>query len=264
MHLELHGKSALVTGSTAGIGLAIAQSLAREGVHVWVSGRTEARVEAAITSIRELLPEARLSGIPADVGTAAGVASIIAAIPQVDILVNNAGIFEPKPFEKIDDEAWHTMLEMNLMSGVRLSRHYLPQMIAAAAGRIIFISSESAVQIPAEMIHYGVSKTAQAALARGLAETTVGTRVTVNTVLPGPTRSEGVNRFLSQMASGRGVSEAEVERDFFLTTRPSSLLRRFESTDEIASVVTFLASPLSSSINGAAVRADGGLVRSVF
>lgn len=264
MDLQLRGKRALVTGSTAGIGLAIARRLAAEGAEVWISGRTQERVDAAIAGIKAEIPEARLAGVAADVGTAAGAAAIAGAAPDLDVLVNNAGIFEPVEFEAITDEAWARIFEVNVMSGVRLSRHYLPRMLAANEGRIIFISSESAVQIPVEMIHYGVTKTAQAALARGLAERTAGTRVTVNTVMPGPTRSEGVEAFVGQLARAQGVDEATVERDFFKTARPTSLLRRFESTDEIADVVAFVASPRASAINGAAVRADGGMVRSVF
>jgi len=264
MDLELRGKRALVTGSTAGIGFAIARRLVAEGAHVWVSGRTAARVDAAIAALRAEVEGARVDGVAADVGTAEGVAAIVRAVPDLDVLVNNAGIFEPVPFEEISDEAWAHMIEVNVMSGVRLSRHYLPRMLAANEGRILFISSESGVQIPVEMIHYGVTKTAQAALARGLAERTVGTRVTVNTVLPGPTRSEGVGTFLAQLAQGRGVDEATIEREFFNNARPTSLLRRFSSADEIADVVAFVASPRASSINGAAVRAEGGIVRSVF
>ena len=264
MDLELQGKNALVTGSTAGIGFAIARRLAREGAHVWISGRTGARVEAAMASLQKELPGAALSGIPADVGTAEGVAAILAAVPDLDILVNNAAVFQPQPFAAIDDDAWRVTLDVNLMSGVRLSRHYLPRMLAAGAGRIVFISSESGVQIPSEMIDYGVSKTAQIALARGLAELTDGTGVTVNSVLPGPTRSEGAERFLGDLARQSGATEAEVERDFFKTARPTSLLRRFETIDEIANVVAFVVSPLASAINGAAVRADGGVVRSIL
>ncbi|EYF04392.1 SDR family NAD(P)-dependent oxidoreductase [Chondromyces apiculatus] len=264
MDLGLQGKRALVTGSTAGIGFAIARRLAAEGAHVWLSGRTQARVDAAIASIRAEHPEARLDGIAADVGAREGIEAMLRAAPDLDILVNNAAVFNPLPFEETSDEEWLRHLEVNLMSGVRLSRHHFPRMLAAGEGRIIFISSESAVQIPAEMIHYGVTKTAQAALARGLAERTVGTRVTVNTVLPGPTRSEGVETFLDSLAQQQGVDTAAVERDFFNTARPSSLLRRFETPDEIADIVAFVASARAAVINGAAVRADGGVIRSVF
>src|SRR5213592_4357043 len=200
----------------------------------------------------------------ADLATARGSAKCIEAMPSVDILVNNLGVYEPKPFEKITDDDWHTIIETNFMSGVRLCRHYLSRMKAANWGRIIFISSESAVNIPVEMIHYGVTKTMQVALARGLAETTAGTDVTVNSVLAGPTRSEGVEKFISDMARTKNVAPGEIEKEFFRTTRPSSLLQRFATTDEVAALVTFVASPLSSAINGAALRVEGGVVRSIF
>jgi NAD(P)-dependent dehydrogenase (short-subunit alcohol dehydrogenase family) len=264
MELELKGRVALVTGSTAGIGHAIAHRLAQEGAEVWVTGRTARRVEAAVAAIRNTVSGSRVQGVAADLETPEGAGTILEKLPFVHILVNNAGAFEAKPFPLIEDGAWTRLFELNVMSGVRLSRVYLPKMLAAEDGRIIFISSESAVQIPAEMIHYGVTKTAQAALARGLAELTVGSKVTVNSILVGPTRSEGVGEFVKQLAQARGVSEQDVERDFFDTARPTSLLRRFATPEEIASVVAFVASPLASAINGAALRADGGVVRAVF
>ena len=264
MDLQLSDKLALVTGSTAGIGLAIAKALAAEGARVIVNGRTEARVAEATTAIATASPAARLEELAADLGTAEGAAQAIARFPEVAILVNNVGIFEPRPFEEIRDDEWERMIEVNFMSGVRLSRHYLPRMKAMGWGRIIFISSESAVNIPIEMIHYGVTKTMQIALARGMAETTVGTGVTVNSVLPGPTRSEGVGQFVNDLAASQGKSVEEMEREFFQSARPTSLLRRFETTDEIAALVTFVASPLSSATNGAALRADGGLLRSIL
>jgi NAD(P)-dependent dehydrogenase (short-subunit alcohol dehydrogenase family) len=258
MDLQVTGKTALVTGSTAGIGFAIAQSLAREGASVIVNGRTQARVDAALAKLG--FPA---TGLAADVGTRNGVALAIERFPTVDILINNMGIFEPKPFEAIPDEDWYRFFEVNVMSGVRLSRHYLPRMTAAGWGRIIFISSESAIQIPSEMIHYGVTKTAQLAISRGLAETTAGTGVTVNAVLPGPTASEGVGDFVNRMAEQQGTDRASLEQDFFRTARPSSLLRRFARPEEVAALVTFVASPLSSATNGAALRVDGGVVRSI-
>ena len=258
MDLQLDGKTALVTGSTAGIGLAIAQSLAREGARVIVNGRTQVRVDAALD---KLPPGA--SGLAADLGTAAGAAAAIERYPAVDILINNLGIFEPKPFEDIPDDDWLRFFEVNVMSGVRLSRHYLPRMKAAGWGRIIFISSESGIQIPTEMIHYGFTKTAQLAISRGLAETTAGTGVTVNSVLPGPTNSEGVGAFVSQLAAQGSTTRESVERDFFRSGRPSSLLQRFATPEEVAAMVTFVASPLSSATNGAALRVDGGVVRSI-
>jgi NAD(P)-dependent dehydrogenase (short-subunit alcohol dehydrogenase family) len=264
MNLELDGKRALVTGSTAGIGYAIAESLAREGADVIVNGRTEKRVEQAIQSIRSSVPQAKIQGLAADLGSADGVRAAIQRLSDIDILVNNLGIFEPKPFEQISDEDWFRFFEVNVMSGVRLSRSYLPGMKSRNWGRIVFISSESAVQIPAEMIHYGMTKTAQLAIARGLAETTAGTGVTVNSVLPGPTASEGVNEFVDRMAAASKETKAELEAEFFRNIRPSSLLRRFARPEEVAALVAFVCSPLASATNGAALRADGGVVRSIL
>lgn len=261
MDLQLAGKRALVTGSTAGIGYAIAQVLSKEGARVIVNGRTKARVDEAVSKLHAAFGE--VQGLAADLGTAKGVAQAVAQFPEIDILVNNLGIFEPKPFAEISDEDWLRFFEVNVMSGVRLSRHYLPRMKQNNWGRIIFVSSESALQIPAEMIHYGMTKTAQLAIARGLAETTTATGVTVNSVLPGPTASEGVTQFVQDLATTRKATRADIERDFFEHMRPTSILKRFEKPEEIASVVAFLASPLSSAINGAAVRADGGVVRSI-
>jgi NAD(P)-dependent dehydrogenase (short-subunit alcohol dehydrogenase family) len=262
MDLQLRGRRALVTGSNAGIGFAIAEALAREGAAVIVNGRSQARVEEALGRLAGT--GADLVGLTGDLGTAAGVDEAIARHPDIDILVNNLGIFEPKPFEAIPDQDWQRFIEVNFMSGVRLSRHYLPRMKQRGWGRIIFISSESGVNIPVEMIHYGVTKTMQIALARGLAETCAGTAVTVNSVLPGPTRSEGVIQFVADLAAQQGVDTAQVERDFFATARPSSLLQRFAEPAEVASLVAYLASPLASATNGAAVRADGGVVRSIL
>jgi NAD(P)-dependent dehydrogenase (short-subunit alcohol dehydrogenase family) len=258
MDLQLKGKTALVTGSTAGIGLAIAQSLAHEGAKVIVNGRTQERVDKALAK----LPSGAV-GLAADLGTADGVAAAIGRFPTIDILVNNLGIFEPKAFEEITDADWFRFFEVNVMSGVRLSRHYLLRMKEAGWGRIIFISSESGVQIPSEMIHYGVTKTAQLAVSRGLAETTAGTGVTVNSVLPGPTASEGVEGFVTNLATHKGTSREEVEKDFFRSARPTSLLQRFATAEEVAAMVTFVASPRSSATNGAALRVDGGVVRSI-
>ena len=237
MNLQLAGKSALVTGSTAGIGFAIARTLAREGASVVITGRTQSRVNGAVKTIQQEIGDAKVSGIAADLATARGIAKCIEALPSVDILVNNLGVYEPKPFEKITDDDWRTIIETNFMSGVRLCRHYLPGMKAANWGRIIFISSESAVNIPVEMIHYGVTKTMQIALARGLAETTSGTAVTVNSILAGPTRSEGVEQFIADVARTKGIAPDEIEKDFFRTVRPSSLLQRFATIEEVAALV---------------------------
>jgi NAD(P)-dependent dehydrogenase (short-subunit alcohol dehydrogenase family) len=257
MDLELDGKTALVTGSTAGIGLAIATLLAKEGAQVIVNGRTQARVDLAIKN------SGAAHGIAADLGTDAGTRAVVERFPAVDILVNNLGIFEPKPFEQIPDDDWRRFFEVNVLSGVRLSRHYIGAMKQKNWGRIVFISSESGLQIPAEMIHYGMTKTAQLAVARGIAETTAGTAVTVNSVLPGPTESEGVSEFVSRLASERGIDRAAVEKKFFQDARPSSILKRFITPEEIAAVVAFVCSPLASAINGTALRADGGVVRSI-
>jgi len=264
VNLLLEGKKALVTGSTAGIGFAIARTMAGEGASVVITGRTQNRVEAALKRIQKDIRDAKVSGIAADLATARGCAKCIEAMPVIDVLVNNLGMYEPKPFEKITDDEWHAIIETNFMSGVRLCRHYLPGMITANWGRIIFISSESAVNIPVEMIHYGVTKTMQVALARGLAEMTSGTGITVNSILAGPTRSEGVEQFIADVARTRGITPAEVEKNFFKTVRPSSLLQRFATIEEVAALVAFVASPLSSATNGAALRAEGGLLRSIL
>jgi NAD(P)-dependent dehydrogenase (short-subunit alcohol dehydrogenase family) len=264
MDLGLHGKRALVTGSTAGIGFATAVELAREGAAVWVNGRTEARVEAAVKKVQAAAgATSQVRGVAADLATAEGAARVISAAPDLDVLVNNVGIFEAKPFADISDVDWTHFLEVNVLSGVRLSRHHLPRMLQRGFGRILFISSESGLQIPAEMIHYGVTKTAQLGLSRGLAELTRGTAVTVNSILAGPTRSEGVGQFVEGMARQLGRSGAEVERDFFQNARPTSLLQRFETPEEIAGLVTFVASARASGVNGAALRVDGGVVRAI-
>ncbi len=264
MNLQLDGKKTLVTGSTAGIGFAIARALAREGASVVITGRTQQRVDNATEDIRKEIRDAKISGIAVDLATPDGISKCIQVAPAVDVLVNNLGVYEPKPFEQITDGDWREIIETNFMSGVRLSRYYLPRMKAANWGRIIFISSESAINIPVEMIHYGVTKTMQVALGRGLAETTSGTAVTVNSVLAGPTRSEGVEKFLIDMARTKNVAPEKIEKEFFRSARPSSLLQRFATTDEVAAFVTFLASPLSSATNGAALRVEGGIVRSIF
>ena len=264
MDLQLTGKTAVVTGSTAGIGLAIAEALSREGVAVVLNGRTELRVRTAVDNVRATTPAALVSGVAADLSTVAGVNALITRVPKADILVNNLGVYAVKPFPEITDAEWAAIFETNVLSGVRLARHYLTGMLARNWGRVIFISSESAVHIPAEMIHYGVTKIAQVGLARGLAETTAGTGVTVNSVLAGPTRSEGVAGFVEALAQQRGVGVDEVEREFFRTMRPTSLLRRFATPAEVAALVAFVASGLATATNGAALRVDGGVVRSAL
>jgi NAD(P)-dependent dehydrogenase (short-subunit alcohol dehydrogenase family) len=264
MDLGLKGKTAVISGSTAGIGLAIATALAAEGAEVVINGRTEARVNAALEQLREAVKGAKAIGIDADLGTQDGVETFINQAPEADILINNLGIFEAKPFEEITDADWLRFFEVNVLSGVRLSRYYLTRMRDKNWGRVIFISSESAVNIPVEMIHYGMTKTAQVAVARGLAESVAGTGITVNSILVGPTRSEGVGSFLEQMAKQQDVTPAEVEKEFFEKVRPSSLLKRFEKPEEVAAVVTFVASQQGAIINGAALRAEGGVVRSAL
>jgi NAD(P)-dependent dehydrogenase (short-subunit alcohol dehydrogenase family) len=262
--VKLAGKVALVTGSTAGIGFAIAKSLAGEGAHVYVNGRTQPRVDAALAAIRSYTKAGKVDGIAADLSGARGAEAIITALPEVDVLVNNVGIFEPKPFAEIPDSDWLRFFEVNVMGGVRLSRHYLSGMLKKNWGRIIFISSESAVQIPAEMVHYGMTKTAQVAVARGIAESVAGTGVTANSVLAGPTESEGVAVFVEAMAKQQKKSTEEVEKEFFEHARPSSLLKRFATVDEVAAMATYLAGELSSATNGAALRVDGGVVKAIL
>jgi NAD(P)-dependent dehydrogenase (short-subunit alcohol dehydrogenase family) len=263
MNLELDGKLALVTGSTAGIGFAIAKRLVEEGASVIVNGRRDSSVSAAVERLKALGMKGSVQGAALDLGSAKGVEAIINMFPKVDVLVNNLGIFDPVPFESIDDAAWQHFFEVNVMSGVRLSRHYLPAMLAANWGRIVFISSESGICPPKEMIHYGMTKSAQLSISRGLAEVTAGTGVTVNSVLPGPTKTEGAVEFFTRLAQAQGISMDEVERQFFKEARPTSLLQRFTHPDEVAAMVAYVCSPLSSATNGAALRADGGVVRSI-
>ncbi|HWN77749.1 MAG TPA: SDR family oxidoreductase [Bradyrhizobium sp.] len=263
MKIDLTGKTALVTGSTSGIGHAIARGLASAGASVAVNGRTQAKVDAAVAAIAKLVPGARVRGVAADVSTAAGCNALVAALPEVDILINNAGIFEPKGFFDIPDEDWSRFFEVNVMSGVRLSRAYMPGMLKGNWGRIVFISSESALNIPKEMIHYGVTKTSQLALSRGLAEMTRGTAVTVNSVLPGPTMSEGVETFVKDLAKQHGQSVEEAASQFVKQFRPTSLLQRFASVEEIANMVVYVSSKESSATNGAALRAEGGIIQTI-
>ncbi|QOZ33819.1 SDR family NAD(P)-dependent oxidoreductase [Bradyrhizobium sp. CCBAU 53421] len=263
MKIDLSGKTALVTGSTAGIGNAIAKGLAETGADVVINGRSQAKVDAAVAAIAKAVPGAKVRGIAADVSTAAGCKALLAALPEVDILVNNAGIFEPKGFFDIPDEDWSRFFEVNVMSGVRLSRGYMQGMLKRNWGRIVFISSESGLNIPTEMIHYGMTKTAQLAIARGLAELTKGTAVTVNSVLPGPTMSEGVETFVKDLAKQNGQSVEEAAANFVKQHRPTSLLQRFASTEEIANLVVYVCSKQASATNGAALRAEGGIVNTI-
>lgn len=264
MDLQLKNKIAFISGSTAGIGFAIAQRFLQEGARVIINGRTKQSVDKAVEALKSLVAAAEVSGLAADFSKVDEVNKLISSLPEVDILINNAGIFEPKAFEQIADEDWFNFFEVNVMSGIRLSRHYFPKMLANNWGRIIFISSESAVFIPSEMIHYGMTKTAQLAVCRGLAELTKGTNVTVNSILPGPTKSKGVGGFLEDLSKSSGKPVSEVEEDFFKNMRPSSLLQRFASVEEIAYTTVYFSSPLASATNGASIRVEGGLIRSIL
>jgi NAD(P)-dependent dehydrogenase (short-subunit alcohol dehydrogenase family) len=263
MKIDLSGKTALVTGSTSGIGHAIARGLAVARANVVVNGRTQGKVDAAVAAIAKAAPGSKVAGIAADVSTSTGCEALVATLPDVDILINNAGIFEPKGFLDISDEDWSRFFEVNVMSGVRLSRAYFPGMLKRNWGRIVFISSESALNIPKEMIHYGTTKTAQLAVSRGLAEMTRGTAVTVNSVLPGPTMSEGVEAFVKDLARQNGQSVEEAASQFVKQFRPTSLLQRFASVEEIANMVVYVASKEASATNGAALRAEGGIIQTV-
>jgi NAD(P)-dependent dehydrogenase (short-subunit alcohol dehydrogenase family) len=263
MNIDLKGKTALVTGSTSGIGHAIAKGLAVAGANVVVNGRTQAKVDAAVAAIAEAAPDSKIAGVAADVSTAAGCQTLVEMLPVVDILINNAGIFEPKGFFDIPDDDWSRFFEVNVMSGVRLARAYMPGMLKRNWGRIVFISSESALNIPAEMIHYGTTKTAQLAVSRGLAEMTRGTAVTVNSVLPGPTMSEGVETFVKDLAKQNGQSVDEAASLFVKQFRPTSLLQRFATVEEIANMVVYISSKQASATNGAALRAEGGIVQTI-
>ena len=258
MDLQLKGKKAIVTGGTAGIGFAIARVLIEEGVEVTIPGRGGKKLSEAVATLG---PSA--IAIEADLGTAAGAATLIERVPSTDILINNLGIYEPIPFAEITDEKWLKIFEVNVLSGVRLARHYFPQMLAKNSGRVIFISSESAIMTPAEMVHYGMTKTAQLAIARGLAEQTRGTAVTVNSILPGPTRSEGIVGFLKSISSDPNATTEQAEAEFFEKHRSSSLLQRLIEDREIATLAAYIASPLSAATNGASLRAEGGLLKSI-
>ncbi len=263
MDFQINGKTALVTGSTAGIGFAIAAELAREGAAVVINGRRQEGVDAAVNRLRSQIPGADVRGFAADLATAYGCQALAGACPQVDILVNNLGIFDPVPFEDIADSEWQRFFDTNVMSGVRLARHYLPAMKAANWGRIVFISSESGINTPGEMVHYGMTKSAQLAVSRGLAQSCAGTGVTVNAVLPGPTRSEGVADFFGKLAGEAGISLDEMERRFFAEGRPTSILKRMIDPAEVAALVAYVCSARASATTGAALRVDGGVVSTI-
>jgi len=263
MDLKLKDKTAFISGSTAGIGYAIAKRLALEGATVIINGRTQAAVDGAVKDLKMESKNSNVTGIAADFAKGDEVNSLIKQLPRVDILINNAGIFEPKPFVEIPDEDWFRLFEINVMSGVRLSRHLFPKMLRENWGRIIFISSESAISIPEEMVHYGMTKTAQLSISRGLAELTKGTGVTVNSIMPGPTRSRGITGFIGDMASAAKITPEQAEQNFFKDHRPSSLIQRFASVEEIADTVAYYASPLASATNGAAIRVEGGLIKTI-
>ena len=264
MDLQLKGKVAFVSGSTKGIGFAIATQLLQEGAVVVINGRIKEVVDAAVQKLKALVPNAEVSGLEADFAKAGEVNKLLAQLPEIDILINNAGIFEPKEFVDITDEEWLRYFEVNVLSGIRLSRYLFPKMLTKNWGRIIFITSESAVNIPEEMIHYGTTKTAIHAVSRGLSELTKGSDVTVNTVMPGPTSSEGVVDFVKQLASEKGISVEQAEEEFFKTMRPTSLIQRFSDVTEIANMVTYISSPLASSTNGSSLRVDGGVIKSIL
>lgn len=264
MDLKLTGKKAFISGSTAGIGYAIANRFLAEGASVIINGRSQESLDTAISDLKSIHPSGDVTGVAADFSSVDDVNRLLSEVPEIDILINNAGIFEPKAFTDIPDEDWFRFFEINVMSGIRLSRFYFPKMLAKNWGRIIFISSESGVFIPDEMIHYGMTKTAQLAISRGLAELTKGTSVTVNSILPGPTKSKGVGQFIQDLATSGNKTTKEVEKDFFQNMRPTSLIQRFASVEEVADTVVYYSSPLASATNGAAIRVEGGLVKSIL
>jgi NAD(P)-dependent dehydrogenase (short-subunit alcohol dehydrogenase family) len=263
MIIDLTGRKAVVSASTGGVGRMIAEGLAKAGASVVINGRGEDRIAAALAQMRSAIPDAHVEGIAADLATPDGVAAFVGQAANADILVNNLGTAIPKAFADLKDEDWLGLFETNVMSGVRLTRHYLPAMVTRGWGRVVFISSESAVNIPKEMIDYGMTKTAQLAISRGLAESVAGSGVTVNAVLPGPTRSEGLGRYVKAAAEAQGVTEEAIERQFLTHMRPTSLIKRFATTEEVANMVVYVCSEQASATTGAALRVDGGVVRFV-
>ncbi|NIO41336.1 MAG: SDR family NAD(P)-dependent oxidoreductase [Burkholderiales bacterium] len=263
MDMQLNDRRALVTGSTSGIGYAIARALAAEGAHVTISGRTQSRVDVALAKLRNEVPNAKADGVAADCASVAGAETVFARVPDTDILINNLGIYERKPFFDIPDEDWSRMFEVNVMSGVRFSRFYTPKMVYRKWGRVIFVSSESGLNIPPEMIHYGFSKTAQLSISRGLAMALSGTGVTVNALLPGPTRTDTTERQRKERAAAAGISVPQLEKEFFEKFRPSSIIKRFADGDEVAPLAVYLASPLSAVTTGATLRVEGGIVNQI-
>jgi NAD(P)-dependent dehydrogenase (short-subunit alcohol dehydrogenase family) len=263
MRIDLSGKTAIVTGSTGGIGLAIVRGLAECGATVVLNGRQQAAVDKAVAAVRTSLPPADVRGVAADLATPAGCNAFVTAEPACDILVNNVGIFGPRDFFDIPDAEWTRFFELNVMSGVRLSRAYMPAMLTRDWGRIVFLSSESALNIPPDMIHYGVTKTAMLAVSRGLAKRAAGTGVTVNAVLPGPTLSEGVEQMLKDAAQQAGQSTEQAAASFVKAHRPSSIIQRAATPEEVANMVVYTVSPQASATTGAALRVDGGVVDTI-
>ncbi len=264
MDLKIKGKTALITGSSQGIGFAVAKKLCEEGVNIIINGRDQKKIDQAINKLQKEYPNINIQGIRADLKDKDGCDKLISKIAHIDILINNLGIFEPRDFKEIKESEWLHMFNVNVMSGVRLSQHYLEKMLDQDWGRIIFISSESALQIPKEMIHYGMTKTAQVSVSRGIAELTKGTKVTSNSIILGPSKSEGVTQFLNDFAKQNDQTFDDVEKDFFKNIRPSSLIQRFAEVEEGANMITYIASDLSSTTNGALLRVDGGVVQSAF
>jgi len=263
MHIDLTGRNAVVTGSTAGIGRAIAEGLARTGASVVINGRREDRVVATLRELRALFPKGEFAGVVADLATSEGAEDLFARVPDADILVNNVGTGRAKPFFEIGDDEWTDLFELNVMSGIRASRHYVPKMMKRGWGRVVFISSESALAIPVDLIDYAMTKTAQLAIARGLAEVVGGTGVTVNSVLPGPTNSEIMGGWMKAAAEAQGITQEEAEQQFLKTTRPTTLIKRFATTEEVANLVVYVCSEQASATTGTSLRVDGGVVRTI-